>query len=243
MLFVESITMRKATSGVAMAVLCAVFAFSPGVTAPAATAALQEEYQTEFNLPARSLTHTGESTYFILIPGYQLVLDDGQERVTITVLNETREINGITTRIVEEREEEFGELGEVSRNFFALDAETGDVFYFGEDVDIYEGGEIVRSEGAWLAYRDGDPGMLIPGTPVVGMRYYQEQAPDVALDRAEIVSISDTISTPAGVFSNVLLVWESSPLEPDDAGVKAYAPGIGMVRDESLRLVSYGYAW
>jgi hypothetical protein len=226
-----------------MVVLCTIFAFSPGVATPAETAALQQAWQTEFNLPARSLVPTGESTYLILIPGYQLVLDDETERVTITVLDETREINGVMTRIVEEHEEEFGELKEISRNFFALDPETGDVFYFGEDVDIYEGGEIVRSEGAWLAYRDGEPGLLVPGTPLVGMRYYQEQAPGLALDRAEVISTSETISTPAGVFTNALVTLESSGLDPDDTSQKVYAPGIGLVQDDDLTLVSYGYAW
>jgi hypothetical protein len=243
MLFVESISMRKTISGVATGVLLTVVAFSPGRSATAETDALDDEWQTEFNLSTRSLTHTGESTYFILIPGYQLVLDDGQERVTVTVLNETREINGVVTRVVEEREEEFGELGEVSRNFFALDPVTGDVFYFGEDVDIYENGEIVRTEGAWLAYSDGEPGLIMPGTPVVGMRYYQEQAPGVALDKAEILSVSVTISTPAGVFTDALVTLESSDIDPDDIGEKVYAPGIGLVQDESLKLVSYGYAW
>jgi len=39
---------------------------------------------------------------------------------------------------VEEREEVDGELKEISRNFFAICREHGDVFYFGEEVDIRE---------------------------------------------------------------------------------------------------------
>ena len=53
--------------------------------------------------------------------------------------------------MVEERETEDGELVEVSRNFFAICEETNSVFYFGEEVDDDEDGEIVGHEGAWLA--------------------------------------------------------------------------------------------
>jgi len=217
----------------------AVGAPAPAVGAPAAAV---QEWQTEFNIAQRSLTHIGESTYFVLNPGFQLVLEGGGVKLTITVLDETKEINGVTTRVVEEREEEFGELVEVSLNFFAIDPVTGDVFYFGEDVDIYQDGEVVSHDGAWLAYRDGDPGLIMPGTPVVGMRYYQELAPGVALDRAEVTSTSETVSTPAGIFRDCLVTTESSDLEPG-TGEKVYAPGIGLIRDGSLRLVTYGYLW
>jgi hypothetical protein len=40
------------------------------------------------------------------------------------------------------------------------------------------------------------------GTPKLGMKYYQEIASRVAMDRAEIVSLNDTCKTPAGTFSN-----------------------------------------
>ena len=202
-----------------------------------------QDWQTEFNIAQRTLTDTGESEYFVLIPGYQLVLEGGGERVTVTVLDETKEINGITTRVVEEQSEERGELTELARNFFAIDQVTGDVFYFGEDVDIYEG-DVVSHEGAWLAYMDGsEPGLYLPGSPVVGMSYYQELASGIAEDRAEVISTSDRVTTPAGVFENCLRTRESSPIDPGVTGEKVYAPGIGLVQDGALRLVSYGYVF
>jgi hypothetical protein len=231
--------LRKAAPVLMVAVLCTVLAVA---IAPAESAALQQEWQTEFNLPARSLADTGEATYFILIPGFQLVLEGGNTRLEITVLDETKEIGGITTRVVEEREFVRGELYEVARNFVAMDSETGDVFYFGEEVDYYEDGEVVSHEGAWLAYVDGSqPGLLMPGTPVMGMKYYQEVAPGVAEDRAEVISTSETVTVPAGVFQNSLRTREDNPLEPGDFEEKLYAPGVGLLQDGSLRLVSYGY--
>jgi len=196
----------------------------------------------EFNIEKRTLSDVGENLYFVLKPGFQLVLEGEDTRLINTVLDETKQIGAITTRVVEEREEEDGELVEISRNYFAICEETGDVFYFGEDVDIYKDGEIVSHSGAWLAGEgDSKPGMMIPGVPILGAKYYQEIAPGVALDRAEIVSLSDTLKTPAGTFVNCLRTEETSGLDPDAKEYKTYAPGIGLIQDEDLLLTKYGY--
>ena len=201
-----------------------------------------QEWKEEFNIADRKLTHTGESKYFILSPGFQTILASQNTKLTITVLDDTRELNGITTRVVEEREEKDGELIEISRNFFATDQDTGDVFYFGEEVDDYKNGQIVGHGGAWLAYENGNkPGLIMPGTPEVGMKYYQELAPGIAMDRAEVISISETFKTPAGEFKNSLITEESSKLKPLPKERKTYATGIGLLQDESMKFISYGY--
>jgi hypothetical protein len=200
-----------------------------------------QAFQQDFNLANRTLADSGESRYFILRPGYQLVLASGPTQLTVTVLNETREIGGVRTRVVEEREDKGGQLLEVTRNFYAIDPKTGDVFYFGEEVNDYAGGVVVGNPGAWSA--DGSrnkAGLLMPGQPVVGMRYHQEMAPGVALDRAEVISMSQTCKTPAGEFKDCLVTRESSDLNPAIEH-KAYAPGIGLVQDQALSLVRYGY--
>jgi hypothetical protein len=155
----------------------------------------------------------------------------------ITVLDETRVIDGITTRVVEERETIDGELFEVSRNFFAFCTETNSAFYFGEEVDFYEDGEIIGHEGSWLHGRDGArAGLQMPGLPLLGARYYQEIAPGVALDRAEILRLDETLTTPAGRFTGLLVTEETTPLEPDARERKLYAPDIGLIRDGAALL-------
>lgn len=186
---------------------------------------------------------TGRNPFFILEPGYQLVLagteDDEPLTLTITVLDETETVAGVETRVVEEREETDGELVEVSRNFFAICAPNNGVFYFGEDVDNYEDGEIYDHDGAWRAGEDGaEPGLIMPGLPLIGARYYQEIAPDIAMDRAEVVSLTATLETPAGTFENCLETQETTPLEPDQQEQKIYARGIGIIQDAGLKLVS-----
>jgi hypothetical protein len=80
----------------------------------------------------------------------------------------------------------------------------------------------------------------MPGSPELGMKYYQEIAPGVAMDRAEIISLSETLETPVGNFNSVLSTLETTPLEPEDRSVKRYAPGIGLIQDDDLILVKVG---
>lgn len=182
---------------------------------------------------------TGGNRFFILEPGHQLVLESTSEKVVITVLDQTKKIGEIVTRVVEEREEEDGQLKEISRNFFAVCKEHGDVFYFGEEVDDYENGKIVRHSGAWRAdQKDSKAGIIMPGTVLLGARHYQEIAPN-AMDRAEIISDDVTLKTPAGTFKNCIKVEETSGLDPDEKCYKIYAPGIGLIQDEDPLLTGY----
>ena len=146
-------------------------------------------------------------------------------RLVITVLDETIEINGVQTRVVRERETANGELVEGSRNYFAICKPTNSVFYFGEDVNIYEDGQIVSHEGAWRAgENDAQAGIIMPGTLLIGARYFQEIAPDVAMDRAEILKVDAEISTPFDDFTGCLQTRETTPLEPSASEIKLMLP-------------------
>ncbi len=194
----------------------------------------------DFSVEKDALSSTGRNHFFILEPGYQLTLENEKERLVITVLNETKEVDGVETRIVEERETNNGQIVEVSRNYFAISKRTGNVYYFGEDVDIYKNGKVASHEGAWLSGADGARfGLMMPAVPLVGARYHQEVAPTVAMDRAEIASVTETFKTPAGEFKNCVKTKETTPLEPD-VGQKHYAPGIGLIQDGGLKLVRHG---
>jgi len=200
-------------------------------------------WTTKFAVERSELSTTGRNPYFILEPGYQLVFEGGKERLVITVLDETKLVDGVETRVVEERETKDGKLVEVSRNYFAISRRTNDVFYFGEDVDIYKNDKIADHSGAWLAGAGGSKfGLMMPGEARLKAKYYQEIAPKVAMDRAEIVSLSETVKTPAGEFRNCLKVEETTPLEPGVREYKYYAAGVGLVQDGSLKLVKYGKA-
>ena len=197
----------------------------------------------EIDISGRRLVSTGRNRYFVLEPGFQIVLEGRNAKLTVTVLDQTKNVHGVATRIVEEREWENGQLAEVSRNFYAIDEQSGDVFYFGEEVDMYTAGKVSSHTGAWLATENGaKPGLMMPGRPKVGMRYYQEIAPGVAMDRAEIVAVDHTVETPAGRLTGCLRTEEGTALDPREREFKTYAPGIGLVEDAELLLSRYGFA-
>jgi hypothetical protein len=213
---------------------------SKEIPAPKPASSKQEKKWTKsFDLENRTFSSVGQNRFFILQPGYQLVLESPREKVVITVLNETKMIGDIETRVVEEREEENGELKEVSRNFFAICKKYGDIFYFGEEVDDYKDGKIVSHSGAWRADEENSQaGIIMPGTILLGARHFQEIAPN-ALDRAEIMSDDVTMKTPAGTFTNCIRIEETSGLDPDEKCFKTYAPGVGLIQDEDLVLTRY----
>jgi hypothetical protein len=203
-------------------------------------------YTDEFFLEDCQLGPRGVNDHFLpLRPGCYLVLtgeDDGEEVVLfISVLSRTRKVAGVNCAILREMEWVEGELVEVSWNYVAICRHCRDIFYFGEDVDIYEEGEVVSHDGAWQAGVNGArAGLLLPGRVLNGSRYYQEVAPGVALDRAEHLDDHAIIETPAGTFERCLLVDETSPLEPGAHSLKGYARGTGLVQDDALRLVASG---
>ena len=201
----------------------------------------------KFNLAVCNWSSTGSNDFFILQPGYQEVLEGREEKddvqLVITVLNETRKIGSIETRIVEERETHNGELEEISRNFFAVCSPSNDVFYFGEEVDLYKDGKLNGHEGAWIAEKDGaKAGLFMPSRALLGSRYYQEMAPKVAMDRVEITSDTESLKTKAGDFQDCLKTEETTPLEPGANEFKVYAQKVGVVQDGDLVLTKYGFA-
>jgi len=203
-----------------------------------AACARSGDWTSVFLVEKDELLSVGRNPYFILEPGYMLVLEGHGAQLIITVLNETKKVDGVETRVVEERETKGGKLVEVARNYFAISKRTNDVFYFGEDVDMYKDGKIANHDGSWLSGVNGSKfGLMMPGRVLLHSRYYQEVAPNIAMDRATIVSVTETVKTPAGEFKNCVKVEETSPLSRFTTEYKYYAPGIGMVSDGGMKLV------
>jgi hypothetical protein len=253
-----------------------VFALAIGLGLSAGIATAQDngceddaEFTSDFLLEACKFTTQGSNPYFILKPGYRLVLEDEEGALlNITVLSQTKKINlknlglgKVRTRIVEEREwDDEGNLIEVSKNYFAVCRQTNAVYYFGEDVDICEdglektrhgyrcNGEEPSHEGAWLAGQPSEdvevpamPGLIMPGTFLLFSKYYQEIAPGVALDRAENVEMGVEAETEAGDFEGCVSVEETTSLDcEEEPSEKMYCPGIGLVVDDEFELVAYG---
>jgi hypothetical protein len=191
--------------------------------------------------PRSVLTATGRNPYWVLEPGYrQTFVGADQRQLVVTVLDRTEPVDGVLTRVVEERETKGAALVELSHNYFAIDATTHDIYYFGEDVDNYTQG-VVTHPGSWRSGVGGAHyGLMMPARPRVGFRHQQEIAPGVAQDQAQIVSLTETVAGPSGPWHDCVEVAETDPRKPETTEYKYYAPDVGLVRDDDLALVSYG---
>jgi len=209
--------------------------------AVSASAQSADDWQSSFSVDKSKLGVNGANPYFKLTPGYVLRFAHGKDTDTLTVLKETKTIDGVECRVVEDRELKNGKLLELTRDYYAIDAATNDVYYMGEEVDVYKDGKVVNHEGSWLSGEKGAKfGMMLPGSPKVGQRFYSEQAPGVAMDRMEVVSVTERASTPAGAFEKCVHVVETSALEKGMKDHKVYCPGVGLVKDAEMTLVKYG---
>jgi hypothetical protein len=155
-------------------------------------------------------------------------------RVERTVLPDRRKVFKIAGQtvealVMEDREFKNGALEEVTRDYFAQDDE-GNVYYLGEDVDEYANGRVSGHEGAWLLGKDTqNPGVIIPAHPKAGDKFKSEDVNKEIHESDEVVSISETVSVPAGTFENCVKVKEL--LADGSTEFKFYAPGIGVVRE------------
>ena len=155
--------------------------------------------------------------------------EGGEQKVEVTVLDETREVMGIEVRVVHDLVTEDGEPVEDTFDWYAQDAD-GNVWYFGEDTEEFENGKVATTAGSWEAGVDGaQPGILVPAEPEDGMTYRQEHYAGEAEDAAEVLSLDERVDVPFGRFDGVLMTKDYTPLQPEILEHKFYARGVGMV--------------
>ncbi len=177
---------------------------------------------------------TVDNPYLPFTPGrvliYEKMTPEGLERVEVTTLADTVEIDEVECIIVNDVESLEGEVVEDTVDWMAQD-DDGNVWYFGEIAMNYEDGLLHDLDGSWMTGEDdAKPGILMQAAPAIGDFYRQEYFLNEAEDVARVVSLSETVVVPAGTFTNCIMTEEWTPLEPDDSlEYKYYAPGIGMV--------------
>jgi hypothetical protein len=151
-------------------------------------------------------------------------------RVEATVRDTPIEVAGIEVTVVDVSDFEAGELVEQTQDFYAQH-ESGDVYYIGENVDDYEGGELVGHGGQWLAgENDARAGVFMPADPQVGDEFEQERAPGVAEDRSRVVKVGISVTVPAGTFDDCIETEDFAPIEGATQN-KFYCRGVGLVRE------------
>jgi len=149
----------------------------------------------------------------------------------VTVTRSTPTIDGVKTVEVRDQVFESNVLTEDTLDWYAQD-DAGNVWYFGELATQLPAG---THDGSWTAGVDGaEPGYIMEASPQPGDGYCQENAPGVAQDAAQVLSVTASRSVPFGSFSgNVLQTKDYSLLEPKNEN-KFYAPGVGLIEAMSI---------
>jgi hypothetical protein len=175
-----------------------------------------------------------DNPFFPLVPGTTYFYEGESEGVptsTITeVTNQTKQILGVTTIVVHDRNFEDGVLIEETFDWYAQDKQ-GNVWYLGEDSrELDENGNVISTEGSWEAGVDGaKAGIIMLADPKKGDRYSQEVAPGVAEDMAQVIALDASVCVPYDCFEGVLATKEWTPLERGIIERKFYAEGVGFI--------------
>src|ERR1044072_6974306 len=127
--------------------------------------------------------------WFPLVPGtvFDYKVQETTETVKVTVLSETKVIEGITCVVVHAVASSGGQIVEDTFDWYAQD-DAGNVWYMGEDTTAFDGGAMSK-EGSWEYGVDGAlPGIVMKGAPEVGDTYRQEYRKGEAEDEREVLS-------------------------------------------------------
>ena len=156
-----------------------------------------------------------DNQYFPLEPGTTFITESSDGSIgTFAVTRQTKVIDGVTCVVVSDISTIDGVLEERTLDYFAQDKD-GNVWYFGEATEQFEDGKRVGTVGSWLAGVDGaEPGIVMEKSPHVGDFYNQENAFPVALDQAQVVSLSESVAVPYGSSGHALETKEFTPIEP-----------------------------
>lgn len=109
--------------------------------------------------------------------------------------------------------------------------DAGNVWYLGENVFDYEDGEVISTEGTWLAGVDGPPAMIMPRDPEVGNVWRPENACPLVFEEVTALEADVEREGPQGPVPGCLKTIELHM----DGGTeeKFFAPGYGEFRNGS----------
>jgi hypothetical protein len=151
-----------------------------------------------------------------------------------TVTDLQKKINGVNTRVLWDRDIGSGKLQEGELTFFAQD-DDGNVWNFGEYPEQYNSkGKLTGAPDTWLSGLAGaKAGIMMRADPKPATSsYLQGNAPRIGFgDTAKVTQRGQKTCVPIRCYSDVLVINETNPLEPDNGHqLKYYAAGIGNVK-------------
>lgn len=181
------------------------------------------------------------NAWFPLTPGKTLVYTGDKDRLpAIDIFVPTRRtkvIDGVRTRVVEDRLYTRGFLGERTSDYYAQDR-CGNVWYFGEDTaELNRHGKVTSRSGSFHAGINGaQAGVLMQAHPQIGREFRQEWAPGQAEDKYHALDFSSSATVPFGSFHGTLLrTAETTAIEPGVLDNKFYLRGVGSVLETTVK--------
>jgi hypothetical protein len=173
--------------------------------------------------------------YFPLIPGrtrhYAVANGTSGDQLTVKDTAETKLIMGVLCHGVQDRGLNSERLFEDTWRWYAQN-QDGDVWFFAQETRKYDF-NVVTEDWSWQAGTDdAKPGIVMPGRPqdYLNKQYQEELVAGVAEDKAQVLSLSETVTVPYGTFSGCLKIKVSSGRDE----YRYYASGIGLILSETV---------
>jgi len=190
---------------------------------------------------ASDFTPNVTNAWFPLVPGRVVVYTGDKDRIPaidiFTPTRRTKVIDGVRTRIVEDRLYIRGFVGERTSDYYAQDR-CGNVWYFGEDTaELNRQGHVTTRSGSFHAGVHGaQPGVFMQANPQIGREFRQEWAPGQAEDQYHALDFTSSARVPFGSFHATLLrTAETTALEPGVLDNKYYLKGVGTVLETTIK--------
>jgi hypothetical protein len=183
-----------------------------------------------------------DNEYSPLEPGTQFVYEGRSDRglgrlphqVIFTVTDLTKEIDGVRTVVLWDRDINNGKLLEGELALWSQD-DDGNVWLMGEYPEEYdENGDFEAAPDTWLSGVDrARAGIMMRADPKPGTSTYRQGfAPTIGFgDIAKVEKVGARDCVPTGCYDDVVITRETNPEEPQDGfQLKYYAPNVGNTR-------------
>ena len=178
--------------------------------------------------------------WFPLRPGLTYLYTgtkDGKKALDVfQVSSATKKVDGVLTRVVNDRLFLAGALEERTTDYYAQDR-CGSVWYFGEDTATLDShGKVTDRSGSFRAGVNGaQPGVYMQARPQIGRWFRQEWYRGQAEDRYRALSTSASVTVRYGSFGHTLRTEEQTALEPGVVDNKYYVRGLGVAKELSVK--------
>jgi hypothetical protein len=178
-----------------------------------------------------------DNRWFPLVPGtrwtYRRYTPSSLDTLVATVLPTTRRIEGVPTtalRFVVRRPH--GGTTFAAVRWYAQDA-AGNVWWFGQRVGRgFAVDPLARR--SWVAgRRDARAGLVMPAHPRRGDGFANGFAARAMERRSTVISLDASVALPRGDYHHAVELSDQSPLDPVRVLNSFYAPGIGLVAQQT----------